>query len=415
MLTRKQASFTWNAEEDLASTAIKAKLSAPPVLAHYHQDVPTFVSSDACDLSLGAVLEQLIDGELRPIDYYSCQLKPAETRYSTMEKECLAMVRALLHWRYELVGVQFVVFTDNSAVSTVLTQIDPGARVLRWVMRVSEYTFALQHRTGKSNVVADYLSRLSVPSLVIAPRPRQRDVPYDVLFALLKQLLVEPSDDIARQLPQSLWRSRFSFAVEDNVLNHVEGREVRVVPTVAELANACEVLHDRMGHFSYSVILAWLKERFWHPRLAPLARAHVNACEPCQRFTMKRTGYKFDGARRQSDVTRGLAIDFAGPFPKDEKDRDVVVAVEAVSGYPFAKAVPAATAHEAVQFLIDDVFGFLGLPSVLLSDHGSHFHNHLVAAISLHYGFTQNFSPPTTSQLNGQAERMIQSLQNILF
>mmetsp|Transcript_5218 Transcript_5218/g.13540 ORF Transcript_5218/g.13540 Transcript_5218/m.13540 type:complete len:282 (-) Transcript_5218:590-1435(-) len=170
-----------------------------------------------------------------------------------------------------------------------------------------------------------------------------------------------------------------------------------------------------MGHFSFSTIITWLKERFWHPALSTLARTHVTGCESCTRFNMKRSHYRFDGARRQSNVTRVIAVDFAGPFPKDGKVRYVIVAVEVVTGYPFAKAVTTATAHEAAEFLINEVFSFVGIPSVFLSDHGTHFDNHLIAALASTYNFTHRFSPPTTSQVNGQAERTIQSIQNILY
>jgi len=203
--------------------------------------------------------------------------------------------------------------------------------------------------------------------------------------------------------------------VNNGELYHVRERAVRLVPSERDIVSACEALYDRMGHFSFSTIITWLKERFWHPALSTLARTHVTGCESCTRFNMKRSHYRFDGARRQSNVTRVIAVDFAGPFPKDGKVRYVIVAVEVVTGYPFAKAVTTATAHEAAEFLINEVFSFVGIPSVFLSDHGTHFDNHLIAALASTYNFTHRFSPPTTSQVNGQAERTIQSIQNILY
>jgi len=63
-----------------------------------------------------------------------------------------------------------------------------------------------------------------------------------------------------------------------------------------------------------------------------------------------------------------------------------VVAVEAVTGFPFARPVPLATAYEAARFLVEEVFTLIGMPSVLLSDHGSHFKNNLLASVTRIYG-----------------------------
>mmetsp|Transcript_24561 Transcript_24561/g.61345 ORF Transcript_24561/g.61345 Transcript_24561/m.61345 type:complete len:191 (-) Transcript_24561:1742-2314(-) len=189
MLTRKDVPFSWGVEEELSFLSIRSKIASAPILAHYHQNVPNSVSADASDFSLGAVLEPLIDGELRPVDYFSCHLKPAEIRNTTMEKESMAVVKAILHWHYELIEIEFVVFTDNAAVSMVMTQLDPGARIFCWGSKVSEYSFQLNHPTRRSNVVADYLSRLPVPSLLVAPRSRQKEVTFDRSFEILKEYL----------------------------------------------------------------------------------------------------------------------------------------------------------------------------------------------------------------------------------
>mmetsp|Transcript_8713 Transcript_8713/g.21710 ORF Transcript_8713/g.21710 Transcript_8713/m.21710 type:complete len:189 (+) Transcript_8713:537-1103(+) len=129
----KNGAAVWTAEHGIAFEMLKEKLVTAPKLAHYKQDVPTFVSCDASNYAMGAVLELVIVGELRPVGYWSLQIKGVEFNYITFEKEAMAMVRALRFWRYELVGTQFTVFTDNAAFSTVLTQRLPGARILRWV------------------------------------------------------------------------------------------------------------------------------------------------------------------------------------------------------------------------------------------------------------------------------------------
>ncbi len=68
---------------------------------------------DASDIAVGAVLQQLIDDVWCPISYFSKKLKPSETRYSTFDRELLAMYLAIKHFRHFITGRDFHVRTDH--------------------------------------------------------------------------------------------------------------------------------------------------------------------------------------------------------------------------------------------------------------------------------------------------------------
>ncbi|KAK9981297.1 hypothetical protein ABG768_000849, partial [Culter alburnus] len=69
--------------------------------------------TDASDRGLGAVLSQEIEGEERPVLYISRKLSKRETKYSTVEKECLAIRWAVLTLRYYLLGREFTLCSDH--------------------------------------------------------------------------------------------------------------------------------------------------------------------------------------------------------------------------------------------------------------------------------------------------------------
>ena len=73
-------------------------LAQATLLVHPKPEAPTNIVTDASDVAVGAVLQQLIDGEWCPIAYFLKKLKPAETRYSAFDRELLAVYLAIKHF-----------------------------------------------------------------------------------------------------------------------------------------------------------------------------------------------------------------------------------------------------------------------------------------------------------------------------
>ncbi|KAK3019140.1 hypothetical protein RJ639_002871 [Escallonia herrerae] len=110
---------------------------------------------NASDFALGGVLMQ----ECHPVAYESRKLNEAERRYTTHEKELLAVVHCLRVWRHYLLGSSFIVRTDNTAVSHFLSQSKLTSKQARWQELLVEFNFMLEYRAGSTNSVADALSR----------------------------------------------------------------------------------------------------------------------------------------------------------------------------------------------------------------------------------------------------------------
>ncbi len=121
---------------------------------------------DASGVGISAVLVQGESGEERPVLYLSRKLLPRETRYSTVEKECLAINWALDSLRYNLLGREFDLQTDHRALTWIQTMKDRNAKVTRRYLELQPFKFCVQHKAGKENITADYLSRL--PNIVSA-------------------------------------------------------------------------------------------------------------------------------------------------------------------------------------------------------------------------------------------------------
>ncbi|KAK3027536.1 hypothetical protein RJ639_041727 [Escallonia herrerae] len=97
--------------------------------------------------------------ECHPVAYESRKLNEAERRYTTDEKELLAVVHCLRVWRHYLLGSSFIVRTYNIAVSHFLSQSKLSSKQARWQELLAEFNFMLDYRAGSTNSVADALSR----------------------------------------------------------------------------------------------------------------------------------------------------------------------------------------------------------------------------------------------------------------
>ena len=118
------------------------------------------LQTDASDRGVGAVLSQKDDnGEDHPVAYFSKKLLARELRYSTVEKECLAIRLAANTFRVYLLGRPFKIQTDHRALQWLDRLKDSNPRLARWSLALQPYQFTVEHRAGRLNGNADALSR----------------------------------------------------------------------------------------------------------------------------------------------------------------------------------------------------------------------------------------------------------------
>ena len=119
----------------------------------------TFIlQTDASGEGVGAVLSQGEDD--RPIAYFSRKLLSRERAYSTVEKECLAIVLAIKHFKAYLMGKRFIIQTDHKALQWLHKFKEKNTRSTHWNLLLQPYNFTVEHWKGRQNANADALSRL---------------------------------------------------------------------------------------------------------------------------------------------------------------------------------------------------------------------------------------------------------------
>nr|GEZ16008.1 reverse transcriptase domain-containing protein [Tanacetum cinerariifolium] len=142
---------------------LKEKLTEAPILIALNWDQPFELMCDASDYAVGAVLGQRIKKHFWPIHYASKTINQAKTKYTTTEKEMLAVVYAFEKFRSYLIMNKSIVYTDPSALKYLFAKKDAKARLLRWIILLQEFDFKVIDTKGAENYAANHLSRLENP------------------------------------------------------------------------------------------------------------------------------------------------------------------------------------------------------------------------------------------------------------
>ncbi len=150
----------WTEQCERAFQDLREAVCGDSVLLSPDFQKPFILQTDASGVGLGAVLLQDVNGNRRPVAFLSRKLFPRETRYSTVEKECLAIKWATDSFRYYLLGRPFVLETDHRALQWLDRMKDSNARITRWALSLQPYQFTVKYCPGAKNKVADFLSRI---------------------------------------------------------------------------------------------------------------------------------------------------------------------------------------------------------------------------------------------------------------
>lgn len=163
-LLSPSVTFCWSVECQRAFETAKALLCCSPVLS-----APNFAKAfklevDASAVGAGAVLVQEdSDGIDHPVCYFSRKFNKAQTRYSTIEQETLALLLALQYFEVYVGSSAYPieVFTDHNPLVFLSRMYNHNQRLMRWALFVQGVPLVIRHKKGSENIVADALSRCS--------------------------------------------------------------------------------------------------------------------------------------------------------------------------------------------------------------------------------------------------------------
>lgn len=171
----KNFKINFDDEQIQAFNVIRNILSSDDVLISPDFTKPFILTTDASDKALGAVLSQLTQDGERPISFISKSLSRTEENYATNEKELLAIVWSLNSFRNFIYGAKITIYTDHMPLTFAISPKNVNAKLKRWKAYIEEHDYTMFYKKGKSNVVADALSRVQINSLTPTVHSAEND------------------------------------------------------------------------------------------------------------------------------------------------------------------------------------------------------------------------------------------------
>ncbi|UYV73841.1 hypothetical protein LAZ67_11001093, partial [Cordylochernes scorpioides] len=419
--------WKWNREHQRAFKEAKSLISSESVLAHFDDNLPILVSCDASEYGIGAILSQVDHEVERPVVFASRTLNKTERRYAVIDKEALAVIFGVSKFSQYLLGRKFKILTDHKPLVGMFNPKKPipqvlSPRMLRWCLTLAAYTYTMEYKPGKVNCNADALSRLPLnecPSVV----PNVREV-----FFIESEYAAINSSEVAKITSKDPILSKVKFwamnrwperKVDDRFKDFVsKSNEIsvhkdcllwgsRVIIPERLRKYILNLLHDT--HIGIVGTKALARGLCWWPKMDGDIERMICSCAvclSCSHDPPKTDVYPWIWPSRPWSR---LHIDHAGPF----QGKLFLVVIDAYSKWIEAKIVSTTSTETTINSL-KEIFATHGLPDVIVSDNGTSFTSELFRTFLKRNGVRHILCAPYHAASNGQVERAIQTLKNLL-
>jgi len=382
------------------------------------------IDTDASAKGIGGVMGQEHDGKEFPCRNYSKALSEAQQKYPAIERELMAIVKSLQHFRYYIIGRKVIVRVDHKPLKYLTTMKDMSQRLYNWWLDLENFHAEIVYRPGKSHINADALSRL------ISTRYEEQDDeperPVNLVLFLWKSeknssiLLImnefsqailgdqqkdeniewikavievhgeiPPKEIKAKGQEQAEYIRKYnSLKVKENLLFYTPvdnlGRimERYVVPNYAR-DKVMEKLHKSVfsGHMGVNKTIGRAYERVWWPFCRSAIEKFIRECEECQKI---KRGLRFNPPMQPIEVKRPMQLictDDAGPLPRTRKGNIYIqIVVDHFTKLLGLYAKSENTAKTGAKIIMGYMMIY-GLAEQVLSDQGASFESELLAEL----------------------------------
>lgn len=426
-LLKKKAEFLWTKEQENSISKLISAITHAPVLRYFDESLPTKVYSDASQYSIGGWIAQEHPDGWHPVVFVSRKLRPAEFNYTTAERELMALLYILeKQGHYLRGGIPFEANIDSKTLEHIQSMDLTNRRMARWILMTQDYNMFVKHISGKSNSVADYLTR----NVEMAPTCHKCKHKIKIFATTLGQesdflnsYSAAAAEDPFLIKVQKWWESNDRSVLESKQFGQFckinnkwfIGKRL-YVPSSANLR--LEILnryHDSMtaGHQGVARTRGRINRLYYWPGMENDIRNYVRSCDICQRHGERNS--LLHGSLHPLPIPHerftDISIDFT-PVSKSNSGFDQLMVIvcrltKLVRLVPHHKTD---SSSDIVKLFIKNWYshGF-GLPETITSDRDTKFTSKLWTAISKQLGIKLELTTSRHQNADGQAEIAIRT------
>lgn len=412
-LTRKNIDWIWTDEQQTAFDTLKNCLSSAPILKQADENEPFIIKTDASAYAIGAMLAQGTVKDEHPIEYASRLLTAAERNYSTIEREALAVVWATSKFRGYIDTAKVTVVSDHQPLKWLMTLKSPTGRLARWALQLQPYNLDISYTPGRTNLVADTLSRPPCNNIsednctlfrvqIDMPRRNAEDIRTEQLKDADLKIIIDCLESVENDESHNRWTTKGYFLNNGVLYKYPSVQEednedaMLMVPT-HEQENIIKYYHDEptAGHFGVRRTTARILSRyFWKNSRKDIAE-YVGKCLACQRY--KALNFKPAGLLQSSPDRQRfevVAVDLFGPLPSTKNgNRHILIIEDLASRWTELFALKEATADNCSQILLNEIFLRYGICRRIISDNGPQFISAIFQKLTFCLGIKQSLIP----------------------
>ncbi|XP_062698523.1 uncharacterized protein K02A2.6-like [Aedes albopictus] len=425
-LLKKNAHFNWTNDCDKVFTESKENLLNANLLTFYDPRKPLVVVTDASSYGLGGVLAQVENNTERPVCFTSFSLNDAQKRYPILHLEALALVCVIKKFHKFLFGQRFKVYTDHKPLLGIFGKEGKHSiyvtRLQRYIMELSIYNFEIEYRPAAKMGNADFCSRFPINQKVptyleqnaIQNLNFSNEFPLD--YSLIARetksdnFLSKLSEFVTLGWPKKIPNGFKNFFAQKDILEMVDGvllvENKVIIPETLKM-KILKLLHANHGGMVKMKKLARTVV-FWHGINADI-EAYVKHCDTCTKMEVvpkpKQTGTWLPTTRPFSRLHADF-FHFEG--------KTFLLIVDSNSKWLEVEWVRFGTTAKLVNRKFASFFARFGLPDIVVTDGGPPFNSQEFMDFLRHQGVKILKSPPYNPASNGQAERMVRVVKDVL-
>lgn len=393
----------WTDEAKRMFDKCKHDIANAALLAFPNSELPLALCTDASNFAVGSVLQQLENGNWRPIAFFSQKLSQSQKVYSTYDRELLGIYLSVKKFKHLLEARDFIIFTDHKPLTFAFKQSNEKAspRQMRQLQYISQFSTDIRHVSGQDNIVADALSRIDEVAIL----------DYE---EIAKCQLQDPELQQLRSGNNSLNFKPYPLPSGKTLWCDTSTANIRPYIPQAFRYQIFSHFHG-LAHPGMKTTVKLLTSKVIWSNIKSDVRQWTKSCVSCQKTKVTRhTKSQLEKFEEPDERFSVVHIDLIGPLPPSNDMTYCLTCIDRFTSWMEVIPLEDVTAEKVTKAFYQHWIARFGVPSQVITDQGPQFRSQLFKNLGIVCGMKIQHTTPYHPQCNGKVERLHRTLKSAI-